>query len=187
MSIKVTVLHFINGPTDPEIVTLLGKAIEITHVNCHGDLDQLIKHVSEINEQGEVEAIALDGVAQTLRLGNRSVAHEQVVELFAAEHKIPILDGSELLPAIERWSIRLAHTNEPGIWAHKRVLMAPRLNHSGLADALGHHAATLQAADHLLYTPSPQKDDRALLDHLKSSSFESIFSLNQPPLYSSIS
>ncbi|MFK7800101.1 MAG: hypothetical protein AB8G95_00585 [Anaerolineae bacterium] len=196
MSKKVTVLHYYlsSQPDEPEIITLLGQPLEIEHVNCNGSLTEMLSRIQAIDSQ--THAVALTGVTETLRLGNRSVVYEPAKELFeaAADSLVPALDGSVLLPALERWSIRMAHQKEPGIWAHKRVLMVPSLNHTGLAEALGHHAASLQSADSLIFAKqadtslagilserkSVQKGDSALLAKLKTASPERLYSFTNP-------
>jgi predicted amino acid dehydrogenase len=191
VSKKVTVLHYFNTHlTESEIITLLGQPVEIEHIHCQGDLDQMKAHIELLD--GQVDAIALNGVTQNLRLGNRSVEHLLATPLFEGVHETPILDGSVLLPAIERWSVRMAHGKEPGIWAHKRVLMVPGLNHTGLSEGLEHHAASIKSADRLLYPNldppvskgllpdrrSAQQDDWELLNQLKAVPFETLFSSN---------
>lgn len=56
---------------------------------------------------------------------------------------------------MERWSVRLADDNEPGVWAQKRVLMVPGLNHGGLVEALSQCAAEVRYADPIIYFALP--------------------------------
>jgi hypothetical protein len=54
-----------------------------------------------------------------------------------------------------RWGVILADRAQPGIFAHKRVLMTPGLNHNGLAHALQRRGCTLHYADPLIYFNLP--------------------------------
>ncbi len=52
---------------------------------------------------------------------------------------------------LERWGVMLADRAQPGIFCQKRVLMAPGLNHGGMAEALERRARALRYADPFVY------------------------------------
>ena len=74
-----------------------------------------------------------------LQLG--SVVRRTLVgaELRCVAKQTPVVDGSGIRAGLERWGVILADRGQPGIFAQKRVLMTPGLNHGGLVQAL--HAA----------------------------------------------
>jgi predicted amino acid dehydrogenase len=149
----IATLHFrALEPFDDE-VELLGKTISVRHLGCDGDLDTMARLLLELD--GQVGAIALQGVARHLRLGPESVVHADAERLFSLAQTTPVVDGTGVRAAMERWAVQLAHEAQPGIWARKRVLMVPGLNHHGLAQGLAQHTETLRYADPVVYFALP--------------------------------
>lgn len=136
-----------------ETITLLGNQITLHHEGCDSDLAVMAAKIAEWD--GRVDAIALSGVAKTLRLGKERVEHAAAGQLFEVAQQTPVVDGSGVRDAMERWAVRLAADAQPGIWARKRVLMAPGLNHTGLAQALNQYTDELRYADPLFYFNLP--------------------------------
>lgn len=149
---KIVVLHF--RPTDKrtEAVTLLGKTVSVEHIDCDKDLSVMAAHIADYD--GKVDAIALTGVAKTLRLGRERVPHVEGATLFDIAQETPVLDGAGVRAAMERWALRLADDNQPGIWSRKQVLLAPALNHEGLAKAFKQYTETVREADANIYDPN---------------------------------
>lgn len=152
-SLKVAILHFRQVAPRTETVDLLGRTIEIRHLGCEADLNVMAAHIAQLD--GQVGAIALQGVSRQLRLGKARVTHEQASPLFNVAQRTPVVDGSGVRAAMERWAVRLAAEAQPGIWSRKRVLMVPGLNHGGLAQALGQYAEQLRYADPIVFFALP--------------------------------
>ena len=153
MNVKIAVLHYFGTAETEETIELLGSQIHIQHIGCDSDLDKMAAHIEALD--GQVTAVALDGIAKTLQLGKSKVAHPAAESLFAIAQQTPVVDGSGVRAAMERWAVRLADESQPGIWSRKRVLMAPGLNHSGLAQALGQYTQELRYADPIVYFALP--------------------------------
>ncbi|MCC6605942.1 MAG: serine carboxypeptidase [Anaerolineae bacterium] len=151
---KVAVLHYHGTAESQETIELLGRTVHIQHVGCDGDLDKMAAHIAELD--GQVTAVALTGVSKTLRLGKARVAHPAAEPLFNTAQQTPVVDGAGVRAAMERWAVRLADESQPGIWSRKRVLMAPGLNHGGLAQALEQFTEELRYADPIVYFALPQ-------------------------------
>jgi predicted amino acid dehydrogenase len=132
-----------------ETLTVLGRDIDLHTVSCGGDLDRARELIEAYD--GTVDAIALDRLPLTLRLGRVRVVHEGGTSLAAAARKSPLVDGSGICSGLERWGVILADRAEPGIFAEKRVLMVPGLNHVGLASSLMRHAADIRYADPVVF------------------------------------
>lgn len=150
---KIVVLHYNGDSQTEETVEILGQSVQIQHIGCDRDKDKIEAHIKEYD--GKVAAIALDGVSQYLRLGKAKVAHPIAETLFHIAQQTPVVDGSGVRAAMERWAVRLADEAQPGIWSRKRVLMSPGLNHGGLAQALGQYTEELRYADPIVYFALP--------------------------------
>ncbi|MFN2279838.1 MAG: serine carboxypeptidase, partial [Candidatus Promineifilaceae bacterium] len=72
-----------------------------------------------------------------------------------AAKQTPVVDGRGIRAGLERWGVILADRAEPGIFSEKRVLMAPGINHQGLAQALARHSSTIRYADPVIYFALP--------------------------------
>ena len=127
--------------------------MRIHRIGCHGDAERVRASIAEYD--GKVDAIGLDGYPAELELGNVRVAHTVGATLPSAAQKTPLVDGGGIRPGIERWAVILADRAEPGIFAEKRILMAPGLNHGGLAQAFARHSQSIQYADPEIYFALP--------------------------------
>jgi predicted amino acid dehydrogenase len=180
---RVLVVH-LGEQTTTETVTFLGQDVVVERRGCDGDTDLARRWIAD--HDGEVDAIGLDGLPTTLRLGGVSRPHAVGASLRAVAETTPVVDGAGIRGGLERWGIILADRAEPGIFAHKRVLMVPGLNHGGMAEALQRHAGKLRYADPLIYFNLPRLpgvgDHRTLdqaaartLDQLQDAPFRRLF------------
>ncbi|MFO7631098.1 MAG: serine carboxypeptidase [Caldilinea sp.] len=149
---RIVVIHLDDAEYD-EIVRFLGQEIEIRHCGCSGDAEQARTLIAE--HDGKVDAIALEGLPAQLQLGSIYRSHEIGATLPAAANQTPVVDGSGIRPGLERWAVILADRAQPGIFAEKRVLMTPGLNHSGLVQALTRHTTSIRYADPIVYFGLP--------------------------------
>ena len=181
--IRISVLHF-HHAFEPyeEQIELLGRAFTLRHVGCESDVGAMRAHIEQCIGRG-VEAIALEGVAKELRLGNESVTHIEAARLFDGHHPTPVVDGQGILAAMERWAVRLADEQQPGIWAHKRVLMVPGLNHGGLVDALRRHTAEIRYADPIIYFALPAVPGVGSSETLEPAAKRTLPQLREYPFY----
>jgi hypothetical protein len=153
MAKEIVTLHLRDIEPYEETISLLGNELHIRHEGCHSDLEDMAARIKAWD--GEVDAIALFGVARTLRLGRERAIHQDAAKIFDVAQTTPVVDGGGVRDAIERWAIRLAAEAEPGIWSRKRVLMTPGLNHTGLAQALAQYAEEIHYADPILFFNLP--------------------------------
>ncbi|MEW5986735.1 MAG: serine carboxypeptidase [Chloroflexota bacterium] len=152
-ALTVATLHFRDVEPRTEEVSLLGQTIQVQHLGCNGDLDVMAGRIAELD--GRVAAIALQGVSRHLRLGKEKVEHSEAAKVFGLAKTTPVVDGSGVRAAMERWAVRLANEAQPGILSRKRVLMTPGLNHQGLAQALGEYTEELRYGDPFIYFALP--------------------------------
>ncbi len=153
MTKQILVLHL--GPTGDltQEVSFLGRAVSVRRIGVDGNEDRLLELIGEYD--GKVDAIALEGIAGRLSLGPVTVTHAQGERMRKAATQTPVLDGSGIRGALERWAVRLANEAQPGIFGQKRVLMVPGLNHRGLAAALEESAVEVSYADSMIYFRLP--------------------------------
>ncbi|MDX1662993.1 MAG: hypothetical protein R3272_04315 [Candidatus Promineifilaceae bacterium] len=179
----VAVLHFRGIEPYSEALSLLGRQITVNHVGCNEDLNTVARHIEALD--GEVDAIALSEMSGVLKLGREKGKHPEGERLLDLAQETPVVDGQGVRDAMERWAVRLADEAEPGIWARKRVLMVPGLNHRGLAQALSQYTETIRYGDPVVYfglpaatTLRPQVLDVAggvTLAQLQSAPFQRLF------------
>lgn len=150
---RIATLHFRSIQPYDEQVELLGQTVAIQHLGCDGDLGIMAERIAALD--GQVDAIALQGVSRRLELSNESVAHAEGERLFSVATQTPVVDGRGIRGALERWAVRLADETEKGIWSRKRVLMVPGLNHAGLAQALAQYTRSVRYADPVIYFGLP--------------------------------
>jgi predicted amino acid dehydrogenase len=168
----ILIIHAGDGD-ETSAVTLLDQRLEVRRVGCGGDPARARALIAAAD--GQVAAIALEGLPARLRLGEATRAYPPGQRLATAAHASPVVDGVGARAMLERWAITLADRAQPGLFAQKRVLMVPGLNHEGLDQALGRRAAAVRYADPLLYfgVPAlPGVGSRATLDSLAGPTLE---------------
>jgi predicted amino acid dehydrogenase len=118
------------------VINLLGEVFAICSVPTGGDIDLVTDLVREADADPSVDAIALDGMPFELTLGRERIRHVAADRLCAASQGTPLVDGSGVRGAFERWAIQLVQQREPGYFTRRRALFAPSINHNGLVDSL---------------------------------------------------
>ena len=182
---KILVIHAGEGG---EISThsLMGHELTLQRAGCGGDPERARALIAE--HDGRVDAIALEGIPATLELGAARRPHELGATLVPVARETLVVDGSGIRAGLERWGVILADRAQPGIFAQKRALMVPGLNHNGLAQALGRRASDLRYADPIVYFNLPalplvgsrgtlEQAAGPTLDQLKDAAFDSLYPL----------
>lgn len=149
---QLVVIHLGDGE-ETETVQFLSQTIAITRVGCHGDAAAARRLIEQAD--GQVDAIGLEGLPARLTLGGVVRQHPIGSSLPAAAARTPVVDGSGVRGGLERWGVILADRAQPGIFAEKRILLTPGLNHGGLSQALYRHSSSLRYADPLVYFALP--------------------------------
>ncbi|MCO6449758.1 MAG: serine carboxypeptidase [Caldilineales bacterium] len=148
----VLVIHVNEVDTD-SVVTFLDQKVEIFYRGCGGDLERAAALIAEYD--GRVDAIGLESMPAELHLGPAQVEHDGGSRLQQIVRQTPVVDGSGIRAGLERWGVILADRAQPGIFAQKRVLMCPGVNHQGLAEALGRRGSAIRFADPVVYFALP--------------------------------
>jgi predicted amino acid dehydrogenase len=134
-------------------VSLLGQQLDVRRIGCGGDVGRATRILREAD--GQLDAVALEGLPLEIRLGSAARAHVAAGDLRAAASRTPLVDGRAIRDGLERWAVILADRRQPGIFAEKRTLMVPGFNHVGLANALMRHSASLRYADPITHMGVP--------------------------------
>lgn len=154
LTMTIPILAIRLDPFQEEVheVHLLGHALQIRRVAVADPawIEELIRR-----DDGRVAAIALEGMARFLKAGRRREEHVGLAPLFRIASRTPVVDGSGLRDAMERWAVRLVSDSHPGTFSYKHVLMVPGLNHSGLAEALMEYTDQVHYADNIIYFALP--------------------------------
>lgn len=180
---RVLLIHLDSDDGQAEI-TLLGERLLVLRRGCAGEADRARALIAEFD--GQVDAIALQGMPASLQLGPAQIEHAEGRRLAGMAKHSPVVDGGGVRAALERSAIALAHRAQPGLFARKRALMVPGLNHSGLSQALERQAASVHFADPFVYFGWPRMPGvgsgatlnqaaRAQLDLLKDAPFRRIY------------
>lgn len=149
---KIVILH-LNQENTNETVQFLGHHLEIARLGCGGDADKA-RDLIKVHD-GAVDAIGLEGLPALLELGSARRAHRIGEALSEAAQHTPVVDGRGIRAGLERWGTILADRAEPGVFSHKRILMVPGVNHTGLAGALARHSPDVRYADPIIYFALP--------------------------------
>ncbi|MFQ5583188.1 MAG: serine carboxypeptidase [Calditrichia bacterium] len=191
---SVLIIH-LGNETRSETVTFLGKRVKIEFRGCQGDTEKARSIIRE--NDGQVDAIGLEGLPSHLELGRVKKPHKTGIALLQAAQKTPVVDGSEIRSGLERWGVILADRAQPGIFSQKRILMVPGLNHRGLADALRKRAAAIRYADPLIFFGLPnfpgigsgstlEQAAQPTLEHLQDVPFTRIKPQPEKPVHARI-
>jgi len=179
---NVLVLDLSQGNDQMEI-SFRDEKVLIQRIGCSGSPELVRAQIAA--HDGKVDAIGLDGYPFHLKLGRHTADHTEGASLRQAARTTPVVDGSGLRAGLERWGVTLADRMQPGIFAQKRILMVPGVNHEGLASALSRRGSEIRYADPVVYfalpdfpgAGRPQTLDRAAaltLEQLKDAPFRRI-------------
>jgi predicted amino acid dehydrogenase len=171
---NILVIHLGLGE-ESGLVEFQGQRIEVKRLGCGGDVEVARQWIAE--NDGKVDAIALEGLPAQLRLGDAQRQHEAGAMLAASARVTPVVDGSGVRAGLERWGVILADRLQPGIFSQKRILLVPGLNHEGLAQAFKRHSDQIRYADPVVYFALPDfpgVGSRMTLDQMASPTLEQL-------------
>ncbi len=149
---KVLVIHLGEGDETRDI-GFLNQEIQVRRIGSRGDVNRTCALIGA--HDGTVDAIALEGMPAQLSLGSAARAHTLGTTLVSAARTTPVVDGSGIRGWVERWGVTQADRMQPGLFAEKRFLMVPGLNHTNLAQALTRHSPAVRYADPVVYFALP--------------------------------
>lgn len=149
---RVMSIH-INEGDDTIGTSFMDEEIHLRWIGCGGDPERARTLIAEFD--GKVDAIGLDALPAGLELGQSRREHAAGASLKEAARFTPVVDGSGIRNALERWGVTLADEAQPGIFSGKRILLVPGLNHNGLAHGLARYSKHIRYADPVVYFAMP--------------------------------
>lgn len=142
------------GASRVEELDVLGQRVRVRQEVVGDDLERALRLVRDAD--GNVDAIALDGLPIRMRLGSTVRPHIFGERLAAAAERSVVVDGGGVRAGLERWGANLAHRIEPGIFSRKHVLMMPGVNHTGMVQGFATRTPHVRYADPALYFGLPR-------------------------------
>lgn len=153
MTTKHVLAIHLGQEADETSFEFAGQTVHIQRLGSGGDFERIRQIIEQYD--GQVDAIALEGIPADLRLGPAARPHLFGSQLAQAARQTPVLDGQGVRAGLERWGVILADRAQPGIFSQKHVLLVPGLNHDGLAHALHRHTPFVRYADPVVYFALP--------------------------------
>ncbi|MEA3336872.1 MAG: serine carboxypeptidase [Chloroflexota bacterium] len=139
-------------PEEIHEVRFLDHDVRIRRVTAT-DLDQVREWIA--GNDAEVAAIALEGMAGTLKIGSRRATHKDLQAIFETPGRAPVVDGGGLRDVLEPWAVRIVSEIYPGTFSRKHVLMVPGMNHNGFAQEVRRYTNDVHYADSLIFFNLP--------------------------------
>ena len=170
---RLLVIHTGTGSTTASL-PFLGETLQLERVGCSGDPDLARSLINQ--HDGEIHAVALEGIPLALRLGLSRRSHAVGASLVTST-QVPVVDGGTVRDGLERWAVTLADRAQPGIFGGRKVLLVPGVNHTGLMHALTRRSRAVRYADRVVFLDTPdipaigrrhatERASTALLDRL---------------------
>lgn len=133
--------------------TVLGQHIAVQRVGTDGNMRRAAELIRQYD--GQVHAICLEDIAPVFRVGQARYFHREAASLSSHAHQTRVVDGSLLGDILERWAVKCAAEQLPGLFHYRRFLITSGLLHYQMAQALSAFQSDMRFADPLLYTPLP--------------------------------
>ncbi len=133
---------------------LWGEDFHIRRVGTDGSTSMARKLVSE--HDGQVDCIALGGMAVEFRVGKRTWRHQETLRIARAARSTPIVSGRSLKQIVDRWAIREIAQRQPGIFADANVLFLSGIANYDAVSVVGEFTGNLSFADPILHFGAPK-------------------------------
>lgn len=130
-----------------ETLDFLDHTIHLQRLGCDGD-EQKAKDLIQ-QYDGKVDVIAIEGIPGQLQLAETQTS--SLYKLKNISQHTPVVDGTDIRDALERWSLHLMGQLQPGLFNQKHVLFLPGLNYSSALHSIKHLTKSIRIADPCLY------------------------------------
>ncbi len=141
---------------------LWDEDFHIRRVGTDGDAAQARRLVAE--HDGQVDCIALAGMAVEFQVGDRIWRHQETLRIAQAARSTPVVSGRRLKRIVDRWAIRELAAREGDIFADANVLFLSGIANYDAVSVVGEFTENLSFADPILHfgTPKVLHDVRTL-------------------------
>lgn len=132
---------------------LWGEEFLIRRVGTDGDTALARKLVRE--HDGQVDCIALGGMAISFQVGKRRWRHKDTYRIASAARTTPVVGGRALKRIVDRWAIREIARKHPGLFADRNVLFLSGIANWDLVSVMSEHTDTMAFGDPVLHYGAP--------------------------------
>ncbi len=144
------------GPSDLDYqfeTELWGERFGIRRVGTGGDTSLARRLVRE--HDGQVEAIALGGMAISFRVGERCWRHRETYRIARAAKSTPVVGGRALRRIIDRWAIREIARRRPELFTERNVLFLSGIANWDVVQVIGEYTDSVAFGDPVLHFGVP--------------------------------
>ncbi|MEE2828281.1 MAG: hypothetical protein VX498_03755 [Myxococcota bacterium] len=144
-----------------------GERFLIRRLGTNGDTKLARRLVRE--HDGQVNCIALGGMAIAFLVGDRTWRHKETWRIASAARTTPVVGGRVLGRIVRPWSIREIARREPELFAERNVLFLSGIANWELVGALQEFTDSMSFADPILHygVPSVLRSTEALMRYAR--------------------
>jgi predicted amino acid dehydrogenase len=147
--LRIACLSLLPGAHESEMRSvILGREYIWYTIPCEAQLDAVRDLLPEL--AADFDAVALDGIVSSFRIGEKSYPHEYVVNYLRLNDYSNVYDGSALTATLERHMVKLAADQLADQLKGRHVLFLCGLSRAGSAEVLSGYSKRLVFGD-LLY------------------------------------
>ncbi|MCG8352931.1 MAG: serine carboxypeptidase [Chloroflexales bacterium] len=129
--------------------TVLGQHVSVQRIGANGSVARAAALVRE--HDGHVDALGLGGLTPVFRVGTARYPHKEAMSIAQQAQRTPVVDGGIIKSTLERWTVKRANDQVPGIFRYRRILLASGIERYQLAQALSQYEGDLRFADPLVH------------------------------------
>lgn len=146
---------------------LWDEDFHVRRVGTDGDVQAARKLVRE--HDGQVDGIALGGMAVAFRVGDRTWRHQETLRIARAARSTPVVSGRGLKAIVDRWSIREIARRQPDIFKDANVVFLSGIANWDAVSVISEFTGNLSFADPILHfgTPKVLRDVPSLLRYAR--------------------
>ncbi len=132
---------------------LWGERFHIRRVGCDGDTEAARRLVRE--HDGQVDCIALGGMAISFRVGERTWHHKETWRIASAARTTPVVGGRALKRIVDRWAIREIARQQPELFDGANVLFLSGIANHDAVEVMREFTDSMAFADPILHYGFP--------------------------------
>lgn len=141
---------------------LWGERFHIRRVGCDGDTVSARRLVRE--HDGQVDCIALGGMAISFKVGSKTWHHKETWKIASAARTTPVVGGRSLKRIVDRWALREIARQQPGLLDGANVLFLSGIANYDIVEVMREFTDSMTFADPVLHygVPAVLPDRRRL-------------------------
>ena len=132
---------------------LWGRRFHIRRVGCDGDAQAARRLVRE--HDGQVDCIALGGMAISFRVADRTWKHQETWKIARSARSTPVVGGRALKRIVDRWAIREIARQQPELFDGANVLFLSGIANYDIVEVMREFTDSMTFADPVLHYGLP--------------------------------